>query len=85
MITRHSKNKKSSIQEFIKRANLKRFLNGGALFGSYPGGSNIATLNIPLGTSQDIIYPNINDGRPWDLTINQDCGSISHCSAIITD
>ena len=64
LITRRSKNKIGPIQEFIKSANSKRILNNKPLFAAYPDLSNIATLNIPLGTSQDIIYPNIIDEWP---------------------
>jgi hypothetical protein len=42
----------------------KRILNDFPKFGSNPDGSTIDTLNIPLGSSQDIIYPNIIDERP---------------------
>ena len=64
MITRPSKNNIKSIQELIKSKNFKRFLNNDPLLGTYPDGSNIATLNIPLGTTQDVIYPDINDEHP---------------------
>ena len=71
MITRLSKNKIKSNQEFIKNSKLNRFLNAFPKLGSYPGGSNIATVNIPLGSSQDIIYPSIVDESPRWVSVNQ--------------
>jgi hypothetical protein len=78
LITSRSIKKKSLIQEFNKSPNFKRFLNSDVRLGSYSDGSKIATLNIPLGTSQDITYPNINDDHPYWVDVSQSFGSMPH-------
>jgi len=54
-----------------------------ALFGTYTNGTNIATLNIPLGTSQTITYPTLIDGYTSKVDISQNISSIPHHSEII--
>ncbi len=67
----------------MNRVNLKRSLNSLALFGTYTNGTNIATLNIPLGTSQTITYPTLIDGDTSKVDISQNISSIPHHSEII--
>ncbi len=54
-----------------------------ALFDTYTNETNIATLNIPLGTSQTITYPTIVDDEPSDVHISQNISSIPYHSEII--
>jgi hypothetical protein len=54
-----------------------------ALFGTYTNGTNIATLNIPLGTSQTITYPAVVDDRTSKVYISQNISSIPYHSEII--
>jgi hypothetical protein len=81
LITRY--HKIAAIQELIKSENSKRLLNNDPLFSTYPGGSIIATLTIPLGTSQDVIYPSINDEHPTWVEVRQWWSSIPHSSKIV--
>jgi hypothetical protein len=81
LITRY--HKIAPIQELIKSENSKRFLNNDPLFSTYPGGSIIATLTIPLGTTQDVIYPSINDEDPTSVDVRQWWSSIPHSSRIV--
>ena len=75
----------TSIQELIKSASVKRILNNFPLFGTYPGDSNIATLNIPLGTSQTITYPAIVDEDITKVSVKQEIKKIPYASEIIKE
>jgi hypothetical protein len=54
-----------------------------ALFWTYTNGTNIATLNIPLGTSQTITYPAVVDDHTEKVNISQNISSIPYHSKII--
>jgi len=51
MITKHFKNKFSSIQELMMSSKIKRNLNNFPLFTGKAAGSTIETISIPLGKS----------------------------------